>query len=219
MAMLIFGKPWHLPPDWGDIPSWFLVVLAAAGGWFTLSQLVVQQQALKDQKQAFADQLDVQKRQLTDQNAAFEKQLALQQAQLDDQRKAIERDSDDRRKSQARLVFLWLEVTTDSVLTPAQRVSAGIPAIYVVVAHIRNTSKQPVYDFELTWFQGAAMRGSVKGNGVLMPDSGQDLKRELPDGPSAVVSGSPFTATISFRDAAGVRWEVDDAGALREIEG
>jgi hypothetical protein len=77
IAMLIFGSPWHLPPNWGDIPNWFLVVLAAAGGWFTLSQLRIQQHALKDQKTAFAEQLKVQRQQLEDQNAAFEKQLTV----------------------------------------------------------------------------------------------------------------------------------------------
>jgi hypothetical protein len=43
-GMLIFGSPWHLPPNWGDIPSWLLVLLAAVGGWFTLSQLSIQRQ-------------------------------------------------------------------------------------------------------------------------------------------------------------------------------
>lgn len=32
IGLLIFGAPWHLPPAWGDIPAWFLVVLTAIGG-------------------------------------------------------------------------------------------------------------------------------------------------------------------------------------------
>jgi hypothetical protein len=216
IAMLLFGAPWHLPPNWGDIPTWFLVVLATAGGWFTLSQLVVQQQALKDQRKAFADQLGVQRQQLEDQNTAFEKQLAVQQQQLDDQRKAFQRDFDDRRKAQAKLVFLWTEVTTDSVLTQAQHASTGITPSSFLVAHVRNTSKQPVYDLEITWHQGAALRGSVEGHGTVMPDAGADVRRELTGGPSAAVSGSPFRVTLSFRDAAGVRWEVDEDGELKE---
>jgi hypothetical protein len=91
LAMLIFGRPWHLPPNWGDIPTWFLVVLAAAqGGWFTLSQLLVQQQALREQKQAFADQLDVQKQQVQDQRQAFADQLEVQKQQLQDQNTAFD---------------------------------------------------------------------------------------------------------------------------------
>ena len=28
--MLIFGSPWHLPPAWGDIPTW-IAGIATAG--------------------------------------------------------------------------------------------------------------------------------------------------------------------------------------------
>ena len=49
VGMLIFGSPWHLPPAWGDIPTWFLVVLAAVGGWVALSQLRTLQQQIADE--------------------------------------------------------------------------------------------------------------------------------------------------------------------------
>ena len=26
MGMLIFGSPWHLPPAWGDIPTWITAI-------------------------------------------------------------------------------------------------------------------------------------------------------------------------------------------------
>jgi NADH:ubiquinone oxidoreductase subunit 5 (subunit L)/multisubunit Na+/H+ antiporter MnhA subunit len=26
LGMLIFGSPWHLPPAWGDIPTWITAV-------------------------------------------------------------------------------------------------------------------------------------------------------------------------------------------------
>jgi hypothetical protein len=32
LATLIFGSPWHLPPAWGDIPTWILAVGAILGG-------------------------------------------------------------------------------------------------------------------------------------------------------------------------------------------
>jgi hypothetical protein len=32
VAMLIFGQPWHLPPDWGDIPTWVAAVAAIGAG-------------------------------------------------------------------------------------------------------------------------------------------------------------------------------------------
>jgi hypothetical protein len=46
IAALIFGKPWHLPPNWGDIPTWLAVVVATAGGWIALLQLRAQQGVL-----------------------------------------------------------------------------------------------------------------------------------------------------------------------------
>jgi hypothetical protein len=39
VGLLVFGSPWHLPPDWGDIPTWLLVVLAGAAGWVGFGQL------------------------------------------------------------------------------------------------------------------------------------------------------------------------------------
>src|ERR1700733_1572495 len=32
LAMLIFGQPWHLPPNWGDIPTWLATIAATAAG-------------------------------------------------------------------------------------------------------------------------------------------------------------------------------------------
>jgi hypothetical protein len=46
-AMLLFEKPWHLPPNWGDIPTWLAVVIAAVGGGIALFQLRGQQEVLK----------------------------------------------------------------------------------------------------------------------------------------------------------------------------
>lgn len=39
LGLLIFGTPWHLSPNWGDTPTWLLVVLGAVGGWAALGQL------------------------------------------------------------------------------------------------------------------------------------------------------------------------------------
>ena len=49
VAALIFGKPWHLPPNWGDIPTWLAVTVASAAGWIALVQLRIRQQQIKEQ--------------------------------------------------------------------------------------------------------------------------------------------------------------------------
>lgn len=51
LGTFIFWKPWHLPPNWGDIPTWLAVVIATAGGFTALLQLRSQQEAL--QRDAF----------------------------------------------------------------------------------------------------------------------------------------------------------------------
>jgi hypothetical protein len=45
IGLLVSGAPWHLPPSWGDIPTWLLVVLAAAAGVVGFVQLGI----LRDQ--------------------------------------------------------------------------------------------------------------------------------------------------------------------------
>jgi hypothetical protein len=39
LALVIFGAPWHLPPDWGDIPTWILAIFAIVAGGVGYGQL------------------------------------------------------------------------------------------------------------------------------------------------------------------------------------
>jgi hypothetical protein len=32
LAAMIFGEPWHLPPAWGDIPTWLATIAASTAG-------------------------------------------------------------------------------------------------------------------------------------------------------------------------------------------
>lgn len=45
-ASLIFGKPWRLRPNWGDIPTWLAFAAAAIGGAGVLLQLAEQQRQI-----------------------------------------------------------------------------------------------------------------------------------------------------------------------------
>jgi hypothetical protein len=51
LGLVIFGAPWHLPPDWGDIPTWLLVGAGIIGGWAALRQLSLLQEQLKEDAQ------------------------------------------------------------------------------------------------------------------------------------------------------------------------
>lgn len=39
IGLLIFGAPWHLPADWGDVPTWLVALFALIAGWVGLYQL------------------------------------------------------------------------------------------------------------------------------------------------------------------------------------
>jgi hypothetical protein len=48
-GMVIFGWPFHLPPAWGDIPTWLLALFAGVAGWAALAQLGILQQQIADE--------------------------------------------------------------------------------------------------------------------------------------------------------------------------
>ena len=38
IGLLVFGQPWHLQPDWGDLPTWLLFGIGLVGGVIGLLQ-------------------------------------------------------------------------------------------------------------------------------------------------------------------------------------
>jgi hypothetical protein len=62
--LLLFGKPWHLPPDWGDIPTWLAVLVASVGGWIALSQLRAQQRQISAEAERSGQRDELLSRQL-----------------------------------------------------------------------------------------------------------------------------------------------------------
>jgi hypothetical protein len=81
VGLLIFGKPFHLPPAWGDIPTWLLVLVAAIAGWIALSQLRQQQEVIEEdikRRQGRDELLDGQLRELADREEARQREQAEQ---------------------------------------------------------------------------------------------------------------------------------------------
>jgi membrane protein implicated in regulation of membrane protease activity len=112
LGMLIFGSPWHLPPAWGDIPTWITAIATVgllAGAVVTAVYVI---RAFREQSKAVRDQasmLKVQSRQLTEQQTINEKQivvLELQAKELEESRKEREREAEQRKMTQAAKVFL-----------------------------------------------------------------------------------------------------------------
>jgi len=66
VGLLVFGEPWHLPPDWGDVPTWLLAVLAATAGWIGFAQLGMLRNQIAEEARRNAKRDELVNRQLTE---------------------------------------------------------------------------------------------------------------------------------------------------------
>jgi hypothetical protein len=125
-----------------------------------------------------------------------------------------ERDISDRRRDQASRVFMWAEADFPD---PPDQTVIGL------ITHIKNTSHRPVYD-GLSRFRDASGRlEDMPYTPVflaLMPrdqvDTGNGFTEPVPF-PVFWQDKSRLQASVRFRDAAGVYWELDTDGQLDEV--
>ena len=106
VGLLVFGEPWHLPPDWGDVPTWLLTAGAAITAWYAMRayseqhrEVTAIEQQVKDgqdlaQQQARllevqGEQLDTQRQQLAEQRDVNERQSKVLELQAEDLRESI----------------------------------------------------------------------------------------------------------------------------------
>lgn len=99
-----------------------------------------------------------------------------------------EREAAERRRAQAVLVYTWVARQDKDTM----------------VAHMRNTSQQPVYEVAL---HGAPEGATTRWMEPLMP--GQEVSHVIPEGTDRV--------TFTFRDRADIRWEAWPNGQLHEL--
>ena len=191
-----------------------LAVFAIVTGIYAIRAFRKQSKEVSDQ----ASMLEIQSEQLAEQrkvNAEQTKVLALQASELRESLEERTRDTAERRRAQASRVFIWTELGLDPGWTQAQRAS-GMFAPEAVIAHIKNTSEQPVYDLTISWHKGTAPWGEPDHILVLMPGDQKDRVHSMdPDLPSNV-DRSVFGAVARFRDAAGAHWRLRPGGQLDE---
>jgi multidrug efflux pump subunit AcrA (membrane-fusion protein) len=192
LGMLIFGSPWHLPPAWGDIPTWITAIATMMLALFAIVTAYYARQAFFKQSQevrAIEQQVKDQE-ELTRQQAELLKiqssQLELQREQLDQQQQVNERDVAERRRAQAARVYTGI----------TRR--GGVPSTCVV-----NASGLPIYDVQVL-YPWLDEEDDLSGEyfGLIAPDTdpvSADTTFETAD--EALAS-----TIVTFRDAAGFYW-------------
>jgi hypothetical protein len=145
----------------------------------------------------------------------MEKQFTDQRSQLELQQKQFRQQDEDRRREQACRVYIWTEERT-SPMTQAQRESLGPALREAAAVHVKNSSRQPIYDLTISWHQGTAPWGEPDRIPVLLPDKQEGRTRAYPEDLPPSVDLSLFGAVARFRDAAAVHWLLRPDGRLEE---
>jgi hypothetical protein len=189
VGMLVFGSPWHLPPAWGDIPTWITAVatLGLLVGAIVTSVYAVR--AFGEQTRQLGEQREINREQT--------KVLGLQAAEL---RASLA----ERRSAQASMVFIRTGVGVHPRVDQVQRAVNG-PDPEMITAYVENSSDRPIYSPELLWDDGSASLAELAGRShserlraVIMPKGKEDQTKERLPGTTAVM--------LRFRDAAGNSW-------------
>ena len=200
VGLLVFGEPWHLPPAWGDVPTWLLVVLAAAAGWVGFVQLGI----------------------LRDQIAEEARRNAKRDELLDRQIAEAEQRSLTYERQQAEAVEIK---ATHSMA----RIAGSDPPTshHVHGAEVSNESRRPIRNVacRIRPEPGDALQAAEKV-GVFVEWAGE--KRAFPSSREGVhiqllrageTGGFIFTGskdeypmasfTVRFTDDAGLHWQID----------
>jgi hypothetical protein len=116
------------------------------------------------------------------------------------------REAGERRREQAVQVYLWLE-------PPRATIAVNTPET-TVTAHVRNTSRQPIYGLETAWdYRGDAFATATRRTAPLMPGEEDTAMVRVPAHADAEV----IIASAVFRDRAGVWWRTYSEGDLDEL--
>jgi hypothetical protein len=182
-------------------------------------QRLINQQA--DMLKVQADQLEVQQQGLEEQRAINVRQTDVLELQVKELRASLEqreREAGQRRHAQAAAVFIWEDRhDRDPRISQVQTAVTGVAPGPVIVAHVKNTSRQPIYDVSLSWHRGSMPWQQPDPLPTLMPGDEKDSTRALPSDLPSNVDPAVFGAVVFFRDAAGICWRVRPDGQFDEI--
>lgn len=207
IGLAVFGKPWGLPPAWGDMPEW-ITAIATIG--LLIGAIITARYAIK----AFAKQSD----QLEDQRKLNAEQTKVLKLQADELRASVEqreREARERHRTQASRIFIETVIVPDLRIPQTQRAVYGGTHLSSAT-RISNTSEQPIYDITINWRWKTTAWGEPEYIPVLMPGHVEDIDRAVPSDLLLTADRALFSAVARFRDAAGTRWLLGPDGQFDE---
>ena len=175
-------------PDYGDVPAWLAVGVAACA-LFGAGLLYRRQ----------SEQLD-------DQRKVSEKLTTVLELQSAELRESLS----ERLRAQAAQIFIEVDrvpPAAGGAVKRGQEKPGPLP--WLLRAKVHNTSTQPIYDL------GTVRMGRPDPMARLMPGGDASFERTGPQAPTPGTPSDP-SAFLAFRDAAGVRWAVREDGTLTE---
>jgi hypothetical protein len=201
--------------------TFFVMALLTALGTLVLAVFAIV--TARYARKAFLEQsreVTAIERQVSDQEKLTGQQaelLTVQGEQLELQQRQFKQENERRHQDQASRVFVWTETDTNPHVSQVQIVTN--PGNYeVVIAHVANSSEQPVYDVRVSWRQGDVPWSEPDRRPVLMPGSSWDCMRSLPDNLPPESDLSKFSAVVIFRDRNQVWWRTRADGKFEELK-
>jgi hypothetical protein len=236
IGMLIFGTPWHLPPAWGDIPTWItgiatavLAIFAIVTAWYARQAFLKQSQEVsaierqvKDQEELTqqqaellkvqSGQLELQRQQFDEQRKVNEQQAKVLELQVRELRQSLterEREAIRRHREQASRVSIALE--PDSRLSGGEATKGA-----ALLATVMNASHghRPIYNAKLHWYKGSERYGTPNPEPIDVVSAYERIvrSRNFPEGTDLNACG----AFLTFHDADGNAWMCAPEGGLTE---
>jgi len=193
-------------PQWGDVPTWGLLVGAAVAVFFAGRAFNTQSKQLRDQQKINEELANV---------------LPLQARELRESIDERKRVSEDQRRVQANKVAAWFDFSAEGLpVSPPWWAGWG--------AKILNASDLPILDVRTTFYfvsdPGTGQpwtpidRGHVMERILVLPP-GEEKFVQIPEviaNQIKTIGWEVYVVGIEFTDAAGYRWERDARGALKD---
>jgi hypothetical protein len=200
VGLLIFGAPWHLPADWGDVPTWLLALFALIGGWVGLYQLHI----LREQ---FGEEVRLNAKR----DGLMDKWLA----------EAKRRSVSERRVQAEDIVIHWsgyeIGVVENSSRRPISRISCK------VMSNVdQHLLRLPDECGERVAMQGIQSAG-VPQHVIVAAKPLQEFKMLRPEASCAFsfkgLADAPDQVLVAwFTDDAGFRWQLDEYLHLVDVK-